>query len=163
MTMLIDELRALAANPVAWGAVPLLLAFLLYALYRRRHCPLIHRTATISVDEARAAQDRPFAAGMRFAFLMLAGIGATIASLTLIAGGTYPTLAFYLLVAGVFVIQTEPARLQLREAEIRAIAAEGLDEEVREIAIDRLETNHLWLIMLQALILVGTVAFLIAI
>lgn len=163
MNMLIDELRAVAADPYAWGAVPVLLAFLLGALWRRRVCPLIHRAAEIGPAEARAAQARPFSAGPRFALLMLAGIAATLAGLTLIEKGTYPTVAFYLLLAGVFVIQTEPARLQLREAEIRVIAAEAMPEDVREIAVERLETNHLWLISLQGVILIGTVAFLLAI
>ncbi|MEO0621148.1 MAG: hypothetical protein AAFU49_12745 [Pseudomonadota bacterium] len=163
MTMLIDELRQLAANPFTWASVPVLLAFLLYALYRRRCCPLLHRTLTITPEQARASADQPYTAGPRFALLMLVGIVATIASLKLIADGTYPTLAFYLLVAGVFVIQTEPVRLRLREAETRVIASELYDEDVREVAIDRLETNHLWLITIQVVILLGTVAFLLAI
>ncbi len=162
MTSLIDELHRLASDPIAWGAVPILAAFALYALWHWRSCPLLHRTAHITLAEAEGVVGKPYIAGPRFLLLMLAGIAATVAALTLIAEGIYPTLAFYLLVAGVFVIQTEPARLQLREAEMRVVAAEAIGPEAMQAAISRLETTIVWLVTLQVTILAGTVLFLVA-
>lgn len=160
MNMLIDELRMLAGDPLAWGAVPVLLGFAAWSVWHWRRCPLIARTAHISRAEAEAMMRRPYFAGPRYFLLMVAGIAATVAALAFIARGTYPTLAFYLLLAGVFVIQTEPARLQLREAEYRVVAAEAQGPEEVRAAIHRLESSNVWLVTLQGVILVATVAFL---
>ncbi len=160
MNSLIDELHRLASDPIAWGAVPILAAFAIYAIWHRYSCPLLHRTAHITLEQAEKVVGKPHFAGPRYLILMLAGIAATVAALTLISEGIYPTLAFYLLVAGVFVIQTEPARLQLREAEMRVVAAEVMGPEARQSAIARLETSIVWLATLQATIFAGTVLFL---
>ncbi|MEM9146277.1 MAG: hypothetical protein AAGC57_08775 [Pseudomonadota bacterium] len=163
MNMLIDELRAIAATPLSWGAVLLLMTFLLYSIYHRWACPLMHNKAEISATEAQEARDRPFSAGPRFGLFMIAGITAAVAGLSLIGEGTYPLVSFYLLVAGVFTIQTEPVRLQIREAELRVIASETIGGDVKQVALERLDTTHLWLIWLQFGILVGTAVFLLAI
>lgn len=162
MNMLIDELRMLAGDPLAWGAVPVLLAFAGWSVWHWWTCPLIARTAHISRAEALAVLGKPYFAGPRYFLLMVAGIVATVAGLTFIARGINPTLAFYLLLAGVFVIQTEPARLQLREAEYRVVASEALGLEDVESAVHRLESSNVWLITLHGVILVATVTFLLS-
>jgi hypothetical protein len=160
--MLVEELRALADDPLTWAAVPALAAFAGHALWHWRTCPLLDRTKHVTLAEAEAAVDQPRIAGPRFLVLMLLGIAATLAGLSFIAEGIYPTAAFYLLLAGVFVIQTEPARLQIREAELRVVAAERHGEDARRIAIERLETLNIWLLSLELAILAGVMGFLLA-
>lgn len=160
--MLIEELSMLAGDPVAWGAVPLLAVFCIYSLVHWWRCPLIHRTQHISLEEAANVVGKPVIAGPRFGLLMLAGVAATLAGLSFIAEGIRPTLAFYLLIAGVFVIQTEPARLQIREAEARVVTASAVGEEPARIAVERLETTNIWLISLQFSMLAAVVIFLAA-
>lgn len=162
MNLFVDELRALADNPVAWGAVPALALFATYSVIAWRKCPLLHRTAHISEAEAKAVLDRPQIAGPRFLILMVVGIAATVAGLSLIAEAIYPTLAFYLLLAGVFVLKTEPVRLQIREAEFRVVAARPHGKDAVGLALERLNENNTLLITLQVAILLGTTLFLLA-
>ncbi|GMG83481.1 hypothetical protein LNKW23_26940 [Paralimibaculum aggregatum] len=162
MNMLVDELRALSADPVAWGAVPVLAAFVVWSFASRRLCPLMNCANRISDEEARKVAGGPRVAGPRFLVLMLVGIVAAVTGLKLIGMGLYSTLAFYLLLAGVFVIQTEPARLQIREAQHRVAAARNRGEEAVASEIQRLGASHNWLIGLQAIMLVGTALFLVA-
>lgn len=162
MNMLVEELTALADDPVTWAAVPVLGLFAAYSLWHWLHCPVLHRKRRPSLDEARAVVGQPRIAGPRFLLLMLLGIVATLAGLTFISEGIYPTAAFYLLLAGVFVIQTEPARLQIREAELRVLAVEAQGETAIRHAMERLETLNIWLVSLQLAILAGVIGFLLA-
>ncbi len=162
MSLLLDELRSLGANPVAWAAVPVIAGFTLRSYYHWRHCPLLHKTRDLTHEEATEFLRRPQIAGPRYLLLMLAGMGATIAGLALIAKGVGSALAFYLLVAGVFVIQTEPARLQVREAEYRVLAAQPYGQAAERAAIERLDWTNGWLVTLQLVILTATLAFLLA-
>lgn len=162
MNMLIDELGKLASDPIAWGAIVLLAGFAAYALWHWRVCPLLHERARIDHAEAAAAIDRPLVDGPRFLLLMLCGIATTVTGLGLIAEGIHPALAFYLLLAGLFVIQTEPARREIRHAELRVVAAELQGEEAREAALERLRSAHLWLVALHFALLAGAVTGLLA-
>jgi len=162
MAALLDELQMLAGNPVAWGAVPVLALFVLTSIWHWWTCPLIARTASITLEQARAVVGQPRIAGPRYFLLMMGGIVATLAGLTLIAEGIYPLLAFYLLLGGVFVIQTEPTRLQIRESEMAVVAARAHGEEAMRIAVERLETTAMWLMTIQCVMLAATVAFLLA-
>jgi len=157
MTMLIEELAALAGDPLAWGAVLLLGGFAVYALWHWRACPLLRERARITREEAAAAMQRRLVDGPRFLLLMLGGIAATVTGLTFIAQGVYPAVAFYLLLAGLFVTQTEPARRDIRHGELRVIAAEIQGEDAREAALERLRAGHLWLVALHFLLLGGAI------
>ena len=162
MTMLLAELGRLAADPLAWGAIAALAGFTAHALWHWRVCPLVNARAQIDHAQAAAAIARPFVDGPRYLLLMLGGIAATVTGLGFIAEGIYPTLAFYLLLAGLFVIQTEPARREIREAELRVVASEFETEEARETTLSRLRSAHLWLVGLHVLLLVGAAAALLA-
>ena len=162
MTMLIDELGMLSADPVAWGAVGLLAAFAAYAVWHWQVCPLLHERARIDRAEAAAAIARPLVDGPRYLLLMLGGIAATVTGLGFLAEGIYPAIAFYLLLAGLFVIQTEPARREIREAELRVVASELQGDDAREAAIERLRSAHLWLVGLHFVLLIGAAAGLLA-
>ena len=162
MNMLVEELAAVAANPLAWGAVGVLALFAVYALWHWQSCPLLHGRARIDPAEAEARVSGGLVDGPRFFLLMLGGIAATLAGLTFIAEGRLPTLAFYLLIAGVFVMQTEPARRQVREAEFRAVAATLRDEEAQAAALARLRASHLWLVALHFLIFAAAIVALLA-
>ncbi|MGF1447742.1 MAG: hypothetical protein ACFBRM_16310 [Pikeienuella sp.] len=162
MSMLVDELKALGESPLAWGAVPAIAAFVYRSYHNWRKCPLLHRAPQLTQNEALELVGRPKIAGPRYFLLMVAGIVATVTSLSLIAKGIYPTLAFYLLIAGVFVIQTEPARLQVRDAEVRLFAAQPHGPAARAAAMERLDWTNAWLVTLQATMLAGVIAFLLA-
>jgi len=162
MNMLIEELSAVAGHPLAWGAVAALGLFAVYSLWRQQRCPLLLHRPDVSQAEAQAMLERPVAEGPRFLVTMLAGVALTLTGLSFIAAGMLPIVAFYLLLAGVFVIQTEPARRQIREAEMRVIAAEVLSAEQREAAVERLASAHLWLVGLNFILTAGAVAALLA-
>ncbi len=163
MSMLVGELAALGADPLSWGAVPALLVFAGVSYRNWRVYPLLQGDDRLTEAKAAALAGRPQFAGPRYALLMLGGIAATVAGLWLIAEGIRPTLAFYLLLAGVFVIQTEPARLQIREAQYAAIAARPHGEEASQAARERLDWTNAWLVTLEVVILAGTVLFLCAV
>jgi len=162
VNMLLRELSALSSDPFAWGAVLLLASFAVYALWHWRVCPLLHERARIDRADAAAALERPLADGARFLLFMLGGIAATLTGLTFIAEGAYPTVAFYLLLAGLFVIQTEPARREVRQSELRVVAAELEGDEARHAALERLRSAHLWLVALHFLLLGGAATALLA-
>lgn len=153
MTMLIHELALVAESPLAWIAIAVLAAFALWQLWHWYRCPLLVDRAGVDRETAQAALDAPLADGPRFFLAMIAGIALTLTGLSFIAGGIYPVTAFYLLLAGVFVIQTEPARRQLREAELRVIAAQLLDPAEQEHALARLRSSHVWLVTLNFILL----------
>jgi hypothetical protein len=162
MNMLIEELGRLSADPFAWGAVALLALSAGYTLWHWQVCPLLH--GQVAVDEGAAAEavDRPLVDGPRFLLLMLGGIAATVTGLGFIAQGIYATAAFYLLLGGLFVIQTEPARREIRQGELRVVAAGRQGEDDRQAALERLRSAHLWLVALHFQLLGATVAGLLA-
>ncbi|MEM1385884.1 MAG: hypothetical protein AAF713_18205 [Pseudomonadota bacterium] len=162
MKMLVSTLGMIGNEWLAWAAVGLLAALSAVPLYRFLHCPILAGTRKFTAEEAQDEIDSPFIAGPRFALGMLFGIGAIIAGLSLIAGDIVPVYGFLIVVAGVFVVQTEPARLRLREGQARAAAASLGGPEQQAEAADRLRYSHLFLITSHLAILVAVVAALLA-
>jgi len=158
MNMLIENLGRVAESSIAWTLLALLAVLSVVAFWNWYRCPVL----ALGPAGKREATPAPFVpkAGPRFFFLMAGGIGITLGGLTLIANGIHPSLAFVLLIGGVFVIQTEPARLELSEAKSRALAA--LSAEAREDAHHRLRAAHRWLVFLHFIILGVTAAGLLA-
>jgi len=157
--MLVENLGRISESPFAWSMLGLLGAIAALSLWRWSSCPILGHTA----DPVDPAAPVPRHAGARFFLLMAAGIAATVAALTLIADGIRPVLAFWLMIGGVVVIQTEPIRLELREAETRALRALGCGEAASEAARARLRNAHRRLVafnfIIAAAVGVGLVAF----
>jgi hypothetical protein len=158
MNMLLESLTMVADDPFAWGSVVLMGGFSVYAVYHRVTCPILRGDALPEsmVAEARAAAREVPRPGWRFGLLMMAGIAATVTGLSFVASGPAPTIAFYLLLAGVFVIQTEPVRLQIREAQDRAAATQHSNPDDHHAAVARLRASHMWLVWLNFLLLGAT-------
>ncbi|MGF1501321.1 MAG: hypothetical protein ACFBSD_05855 [Paracoccaceae bacterium] len=162
MDGLISEMSALAHSPFAWAAMGMIGLFALGALWRWRVCPLLGHGADAYPPLPDYDPDSPPPPGPRYLLLMVAGITATVAGLTAISEGRFPIFAFYLVVAGLFVIQTEPVRLQVREAEFRVRAAAVAGEEAAQAALERLRSTHIWLVSLHFIIFAGGITFLCA-
>jgi hypothetical protein len=160
--MLVETLRAVGENPYSWAIVGLIAAATLFSLYQFRTCPYLHRTRAIPPEESAASLDRPFIAGPRFVVVMLAGIAAILAGLTMLSHEANPPLALLLIVLGVFAVQIEPALLQIREAVKRVIAAQFQGPEAIAAAEDRLRNAHIWLMMTSFTILIAVVLALVA-
>ncbi|MEM1344575.1 MAG: hypothetical protein AAGI34_08360 [Pseudomonadota bacterium] len=162
MNMLIEELQFVSGNPLSWAAVAVLLGFVLASVWRMRTCPLVRGKSSMSPAEAAELVDRPLVDGPRFFLTMGAGVALTITGLTLISEGIYPLMAFYALVAGVFVIQTEPTRREIRHFEMRVVAAHTQGEEAVTAAMARLCSAHLWLVILNGAMALATATLLYA-
>lgn len=162
MNMLVENLRIVSESPLAWSVLAILAVFGIASAWRWSRCPILAGTMVATPEAARAITIEGEDTGPRFFLTMLAGIAVTIAGITLIANGIRPALAFCLLVAGVFVIQTEPARLQLREAERRALAATAEGGAALEDARAQLRTGHIWLFAINLLIVLAVTAGLLA-
>ena len=164
MDMLVSELGKLSEEPLAWGAVAILAAFALWSVWHWRACPML-REARVTEGDADAAirlLEAPRVDGARYLVTMLGGIAATVTGLAFICEGIYPGAAFYLLLGGLFVIQTEPARREIRLAELRALAARRGGPYPAEEATDRLRMSHLALVAIHFILLAGAVAGLLA-
>lgn len=158
MNMLIETLEALSASPWAWAGVAVLAALAVLTLIQWFMCPYLCQKHEISVEAAREALDRPVFANRRFALAMVIGIVLTLVGLKMIHQGSEPGLAFILIVAGVVVLQTEPIRLDMRQATARVVAASAGDEASYLAAAYRLRASHFWLVTVHFLVLFGVVA-----
>ncbi len=162
MNMLIDELHALAEDPRSWAVVAVMLLFAAHSLFAVLRCPYVRGVADISDAEVVDAKANPFEPGARFALMMVAGIALTIVGLFMIASGTKPTIALAAMVAGIVCIQTEPARLRIRESKQRIVARRDAPVEVMAIEQDRLHGSHRELAITNFLIIAALVAALMA-
>ncbi|MEM6906109.1 MAG: hypothetical protein AAF568_09465 [Pseudomonadota bacterium] len=162
MNMLLDTLAQLHTQPLTWIAVGLLAILSLFAFGDWLLCPVLHHKKDISVDEAKAAGYRPVVAGPRFFFVMVGGIGLTIAGLYMIQAPVRPDIGFVMILAGLVIMQTEPIRQQLRIQIARVIAASAQGEDAYEAATDGLRAGYIWLVAVHFLILAGVVAGLLA-
>ena len=160
MNMLIQHIQTVAVSPFAWALVALLAFFAAVAAVRWYRCPFLCGTTELGkLDAMTKGEFRP---GPRFLITMLAGVTGAIIGLTLVFEGTYPVLSFYLVVLGVFVIQTEPARLQIRESMQRVVNVADGNRETRLAAEARLRSGHLWLVSLHFLIIAAAAAALLS-
>lgn len=146
MNMLIQNLSLLGENPMAWGLVGVMFLFSLGAVWTWRRCAGVCLAREISVEEAEAHGRRRVTAGPRMFIAMALGGAAAVAGLQMITRGIEPVPAFGLLLAGVYVIQTEPYRHEGREAALRVIAARGHGEDRLATAVARLKTAYMRLI-----------------
>ena len=162
MTALIETLQQASTNPNAWAVVGLIAIVTAVSIYKWRTCPYLCHTKDISQEQAVAQVDEPFVAGPRFVIVMLAGIAAMIAGLTLIHWQVYPALALLMIALGVFLVQTEPALLRIRESTERLIAAQAQGPEHVSAAEERLRYAHLGMVTANVILLLAVILALLA-
>lgn len=162
MNMLVDTLAKAGDHPSVWVAIGLIVAHGVFALVQWRTCPYCCGKAKITREEAEERMRSPFLAGPRFLVTMLAGIALVLSGLWLIDADIEPVYAFLLVIAGVFVIQIEPARLRLSESVARVVASETSGPEAMIIARKRLSDSHLWYVALNFVLAAGMTAGILA-
>ncbi|MEM7239510.1 MAG: hypothetical protein AAF501_17020 [Pseudomonadota bacterium] len=158
MNMLIDTLSSLSGEWSTWLGIVLLAVLGIVSISHWWLCPYVSGTAKISLEEAQQALSKKVFAGPRFLIGMVIGVGVSVTGLSLLYHNLEPAWGFFLVIAGVVIMQTEPIRLQIRETQNRVVAASAIGEDARLAAIDRLRASHQWLIGIHFLILIGVVA-----
>ncbi len=162
MDMLTRELVALANDPRAWFAVAGLGAITLHSIISYRLCPLIHNKANITPQAAREAVNARYAHSTRFLLLMLAGIAAALSGMAMIAMGTHPPIALGLIAGGVFLIQTEPLRLNIRDRQLRVVASQIEGPEAQASAVNRLRGEYSKLMLTNVALTAAVAIYLLA-
>ena len=162
MNMLIAELNRMSDDPKSWIVVLLLAGFAIHSIASLLLCPYVHGKKEFTPQEVAEARAHRFEPGVRFAVMMVFGIVLTLTGLFMIPYGIRPTIALLLLVVGMLLLQTEPARLQLREQKVAVIASAGGPEEKELSARDRLRGSHRTLAAVQATMVFGVAGVLLA-
>ncbi|MEM8791174.1 MAG: hypothetical protein AAGE80_06125 [Pseudomonadota bacterium] len=162
MNNFLTTLQSLSTFWETWVCVALLAAMGIASVVHRLRCPYINGKKIASYDEARTAIDSPIFAGPRSLGLMLAGIAMSIAGLYMLYGAISPGIGFSLIIVGLVIMQTEPIRLRIREAEHRVVTSCAYDEEARIAATETLKGRSDWLTMVYFIMLAGVVAGLLA-
>lgn len=161
MNMLIYELQALSANPLAWVVVGVLAAITMVSVVQILRCPYVNDARQIpdtAVETARAGDFRP---GLRFGLMMLAGAALTLMGLFMIANGIRPAFALAAMVVGIAMILTEPTRLQIREQR-RLVAAWRDAPGGLAAAQDRLNSSYTQLAGTNIALMLGVAGALLA-
>lgn len=126
MNMLIEELQTLASDWRSWIVVGVMAILALISVFQAFRCPLLMGTYNADANEVAEAKVVEKSVGLRFGIVMLAGFALTLTGLLMITYGLSPTIALAALVVGIVIIQTEPARMKIREARRTVVAtAEG--------------------------------------
>ena len=123
MNMLIEELQTLAADWRSWLVVGIMAILAVISLVQALRCPMLMGTHEPDPGEVADAKIVQKNVGMRFGIMMLAGFALTLLGLMMITYGVSPTLALGALVVGIVIIQTEPARMKIREARRSVLAS----------------------------------------
>ena len=162
MNMLIEELQSLANDPRSWIVVILMGLLALVSVFQATRCPLLSDKSEFSDDDVTQAKIVRKNIGPRFALFMMAGFGLTLLGLFMITYGVKPTIALAAMVVGIVIIQTEPAKLRIREARRQVIASRDAPQDVRSGAISRLRASYTGLAGLNTALLVCLIGGLLA-
>lgn len=162
MERLIGELVSLAGDPRAWFVVAGLVAITGHSFYTYLRCPLVRGLDTIAPERARAAVHAERVHSTRYLVLMLLGIGLAVAGTAMIALSIRSPLALVMIAAGLFLTQTEPVRLNIRDRQLRVVASEIEGPEAREAAIERLRTEYRHLTLINLVLAIGVAVFIVA-
>ena len=161
--MLIEELQGLSADWRSWIVVGCMAALAAFSVIARFSCPYVRGLNTPTDEQVAEAKEHRFSAGWRFGLMMVAGIALTLVGLFMIAGGIRPALALGLMVLGIVIIQTEPARLLIRDNERVVVASRDAGAAVLDVARARLRNSHQSLVLMNvgllAALTVGLIAF----
>lgn len=162
MERLIAELVLLASDPRAWFAVAGLGLIALHSLYIYLRCPLVHGTLRVTPEEARRAVHAERVHSTRYLLLMLTGIGLCLAGMAMVALSARTPLALGLVAAGLFLVQTEPLRLNIRDRQLRVVAAQIEGESAVAAAVWRLRGEYRKLILTTSVLTLALAAYLVA-
>ena len=142
MNMLIEELQILAADWRAWVVVAVMGIVAVFSVFQAVRCPLLMGTSNPNEKDVADAKIIQTNIGPRFALLMLAGFCLTLSGLYMIAYGIKPALALAALVIGIVIIQTEPARLRIREGRRMVLASSDGSSDSQTTARTRLRGSY---------------------
>ncbi|MEM7056946.1 MAG: hypothetical protein AAF557_05110 [Pseudomonadota bacterium] len=142
MNMLVEELQNLAADWRSWLVVGVMAVLALFSAVQSVRCPWLTGKINPTDEEIADAKIIQRFISPRFAVVMLAGFGLTLAGLMMITHGVKPTLALAAMVVGLVIIQTEPARLRIREARRIVLAATDRSEDTKAGARGRLRSSY---------------------
>lgn len=163
MNMLIEELQSLAADWRSWVVVSVMGVMAAFSVFQTFKCPWLHGNINPSDDEIADAKILRKTVSPRFAIVMMIGFVLTLTGLLMISQGVKPTLALAAMVIGLVIIQTEPARLRIREARRMVLASTNGPDDAQIGARSRLRSNYRELAALNVGVLVcligGMLAF----
>lgn len=162
MNMLIEELQNLSTHPLSWALVGAMTLLSGFAIAQYVTCPLMRGKTSISEDQAEQARQTTYRPGLRFGLMMIVGIALALTGLIMIADGTHTAIALVLVVAGILLVQTEPARLSIREYTTQVLARRDASHEAQEEARYRLRSGYRDLAVRNVTLLVGVAAALLA-
>lgn len=162
--MLVEELQAISGDWRAWVVVGLLALVALRSVVGlvQSSRGVANIQSSVSPEQARAYVTARHVSAPRFAIAMLAGFVASVTGLIMLSYGIKPAIALLLLAAGLFVIQTEPTRLTVRQSEYRVIAAAQQDEEAVTRATERLCSDQFKLVIINVSLVAAFAAGLLA-
>lgn len=162
MNMLIEELENLSTDPLAWIVVAIMAILSLIAMVQYMRCPLGRGIATITDEQTRAAQNNQNKIGPRFGLMMMGAMALAVTGLFMIADGVNTVLALILVIVGIVLIQTEPARLRIRDQTTQVLAYRDAPEQAQADARYRLRAGYRELAARNFALLAGVVAALLA-
>ncbi len=162
MNMLIEELQSLASDWRSWVVVGVMAVMAMVSVFQTFKCPWLHGNINPSKEEISDAKIMRKTVSPRFAVVMMAGFVLTLTGLLMIASGVKPTLALAAMVVGLVIIQTEPARLRIREARRLVLAATDEPQDAQIGARVRLRSNYRELAALNVGVLVCLVGGMLA-
>lgn len=141
MNDFLDILVRVGSTPMSWGVLALMAAWAMVSVVKYVRCPLVGGRATISPADAETALQRRVRHPLAYLLAMLVGMGLAIAGLFGLAETeSKGTLAFFFLAIGLYVILTMPVRLEIKDAEMRVVAAGS--QEARSISTQGLRHTH---------------------
>lgn len=141
MNTFLDVLIRVGSDPMAWAVLGLMAMVGGISLWRYMRCPLTKAKVPLSAEEARKRLDRKTSYPASYFLIMVAGIGLAVMGLFGLAKTDKEgTVGFLLLAVGLYVILTLPVRLQIKDAELRVVAAD--EGEPRSIMALELRKTH---------------------
>jgi multisubunit Na+/H+ antiporter MnhB subunit len=153
LTGLDNILDVVGHHPLARVAVGLMAARALLTLWAWRRCRarLADGPPQETLEAIESRRQALWRHSARFLVIMLAGIGLAVIGLFRLAeAGDGAAPAFLMLALGMYLFMTEPARLQIADAEDRAAAAAlGGEQEPQEVARAILRDAHVKLVLIE--------------
>ncbi|QDL92939.1 hypothetical protein FDP22_14795 [Paroceanicella profunda] len=144
MNGFLEVLQKVGATQASWAIIVIALLWGCASLYRMLVCPIANcRPVTLDLppEEAERQINQRVRHPLSFLVLMLLGIGLSVSGLFGLASDTHRgTIAFFMLVVGLFLILTLPMRQNIRDGELRVMAARDL--QARQLMSSSLRHDH---------------------
>lgn len=152
METLLTNLSLLGHNPFAWAVAALVGLRAAFSVYMTLRCPVARGVYQPTREEAEAAANERFGATRGYLLLMVVGMALAIGGLYTIANDRYGAVALGALVVGVFLIMTEPSRLQVTAAVKSVYASTLRGAEHVALARESLQGAHVQRTMIEVVI-----------